>query len=129
MITDAQYNEREVRDGEEILIKKGTIVRHLLLPGHTTESKRVLSYLADTYGNQIYISIMNQYTPVNRQEKMPELNRKVTRREYEKVLEFAFDKGIENGFLQEGDTAAESFIPSFDGSGVIQKGDRSWNRQ
>lgn len=104
--------------GEDGYIKKGTIVRHLILPGHTANSRAVLAYLHETYGEDIYISIMNQYTPVFHQEKYPELNRRVTRREYEKVLNYAMSLGIENGFFQEGETARESFIPAFDFEGI-----------
>lgn len=104
--------------GGEILMKKGTIVRHLLLPGHLQESREILKYLIDTYGTDIYISILNQYTPIRKFPDYPELNRKITAREYEKVIAFAIAEGIENGFVQEGDTAEESFIPEFDGRGV-----------
>ena len=103
---------------QEGYIRKGTIVRHLILPGHTKNSLAVLEYLHKTYGNDIFISVMNQYTPVWKQEKYPELNRKVTRREYEKVLNCAIKLGIENGYFQEGETAKESFIPKFDYEGV-----------
>lgn len=103
---------------EDGYIKRGTIVRHLILPGHTKNSVKVLEYLHETYGNDIYISIMNQYTPVYTNEKYTELNRKVTRREYEKVLDAALELGIENGFFQDGATAEESFIPAFDYEGV-----------
>lgn len=106
--------------GEDGYLQRGTIVRHLILPGHTKNSKMVLAYLHETYGNDIYISIMNQYTPVFKQEKYTELNRKVTRREYEKVLDFAMELGIENGFIQDGETASESFIPAFDYEGVCK---------
>ena len=99
-------------------IQKGTIVRHLILPGHTKNSKEVLNILHQTFGNQIYISIMNQYTPVFEQKEYMELNRRVTKREYEKVLNHAFEIGIENGFFQDGETARESFIPAFDYEGV-----------
>lgn len=99
-------------------IKKGTIVRHLILPGHTRNSIRILDYLHKTYGDKIYISIMNQYTPVFHQEKYSELNRKVTAREYQKVLDAAMEMGVENGFFQEGETAKESFIPAFDYEGI-----------
>lgn len=105
--------------GEDGYIRKGTIVRHLILPGHTRNSIRVLEYLHRTYGNRIYISIMNQYTPVFTQGKYPELNRKVTAREYRKVLNAALEMGIENGFFQEGETARESFIPAFNCEGVL----------
>lgn len=103
---------------EDGYIRKGTIVRHLILPGHTRNSMKVLKYLYETYGDHIYISIMNQYTPIYEQEKYTELNRKVTRREYEKVLDYAMELGIQNGFIQDGETASESFIPAFDYEGV-----------
>ena len=99
-------------------IQKGTIVRHLILPGHTKNSKEVLGILHRTFGNRIYISIMNQFTPVFEQKEYTELNRRVTKREYEKVLDHAFEIGIENGFFQDGETARESFIPAFDYEGV-----------
>ena len=103
---------------EEEYIEKGTIVRHLILPGHTVNSKKVLDYLYNTYGNKIFISIMNQYTPVYEQKIYKELNRKVTEREYKKVLDHALEIGVENGFWQTGDTAKESFIPAFDYEGL-----------
>lgn len=103
---------------EDGYILRGTIVRHLTLPGHTKNSVSVLEYLYHEYGDNIFISIMNQYTPVFKQEKYTELNRKVTKREYEKVLDAAVKLGIVNGFMQEGETAKESFIPSFDYEGV-----------
>ncbi len=99
-------------------IRKGTIVRHLILPGHTRNSRKVLKYLYETYGDDIYISIMNQYTPVRSFDRYEELNRKVTKREYERVLDAAVEMGIRNGFIQEGETASESFIPKFDYEGV-----------
>ena len=104
--------------GEEGYIRKGTIVRHLILPGHTKNSIAVLQYLHETYGDNIMISMMNQFTPVWKQEKFLELNRKVTKREYEKVLNAALELGIENGYFQEGKTAKESFIPAFDEEGI-----------
>ena len=96
----------------------GVIVRHLILPGHVRNSKSVLSYLHETYGDSIYISIMNQYTPVRNFSEYPELNRKVTKREYERVLDYACSLGIRNAFIQEGETASESFIPPFDCEGI-----------
>ncbi len=103
---------------EEGYIRKGTIVRHLILPGHTKDSCRILDYLLKTYGDDIYISLMNQYTPMSRSFPWHELNRKLTRREYEKVLTYALEHGLTNGFFQEGETARESFIPPFDLTGV-----------
>jgi len=106
-----------VFDGD--LLKRGILVRHLVLPGCTDDSKAVLRYLYETYKDDIYISIMNQYTPLPHVQAYPELNRKITAEEYEEVVQFAIDLGIENGFLQEGDTAEESFIPAFDFTGLL----------
>lgn len=107
-----------VFDDKTGLMKRGVIVRHLLLPGQTADSKRILRYLRSTYGNDIYVSIMNQYTPLPHVAAFPELNRTVTEREYEKLLSFADKIGIEKGFMQEGGTAQESFIPPFNGEGL-----------
>lgn len=112
-----EYNER-CDEEKEILLKKGVIVRHLLLPGCMEDSKKVIAYLLRTYGDEIYISIMNQFTPLPGLEKYPELNRKVTEAEYEEVIDFALEHGIENAFIQEGGAAEESFIPAFDLEGI-----------
>ena len=104
-------------EGEERMIR-GVIVRHLVLPGLTEASKKVIRYLHETYGNRIYISILNQYTPMPGMEKYPELNRKLTAEEYDAVVDDAVAVGVENGFIQEGDTASESFIPVFDITGI-----------
>lgn len=116
IIGSEDYNAIEEPAG--IVMRRGTIVRHLLLPEGLEDSKQIIVYLLDTYGTKIYISIMNQYTPVKDFSDLPELNRRVTEEEYEKLLQFAIDRGIENGFLQEGGTAEESFIPAFDYEGV-----------
>lgn len=100
------------------LMQRGIIVRHLMLPGQAADSKRILRYLHTTYGDAIYISIMNQYTPLADVSGLPELNRRVTPEEYRRVLDFADRIGIENGFMQEDGTAAESFIPPFDYEGI-----------
>lgn len=100
------------------IMQKGVIVRHLVLPGLTGDSKAVIRYLYETYGNTIYISMMNQYTPLATIERYPELNRKITDAEYDTLVEYAISLGVENGFIQEGETAMESFIPGFDAQGV-----------
>lgn len=100
------------------LMKKGVIVRHLLLPEQSKDSKKILRYLHTTYKNDIYVSIMNQYTPLPQVADYPELNRRITDAEYQKVITFAEQIGIENGFIQEGETASESFIPEFSGEGL-----------
>ena len=98
---------------ERGMMKKGVIVRHLLLPGHVRNSKKVLEYLYGTYGDQIYISLMNQYTPMPAMKDDPQLSRKVTDREYDRLLDHAISFGVTNCFIQEGETAKESFIPEF----------------
>ena len=113
----AEYQRRS-EQGESLLMTRGVIVRHLLLPGCIENSKRVLDYLLDTYGDSIFISIMNQYTPLPHVAAYPELNRRVTDREYNAVIDYALERGLENGFIQEGGTAEESFIPEFDNFGV-----------
>ncbi len=124
VITDIQAstlqnrNEQAVYTEAASLLMRGMIVRHLLLPGQTKDTKKVLRYLHETYGDNIYISIMNQYTPLPHVADNPELNRRVTSEEYERVLTFADRLGIRNGFYQEGSTAEESFIPTFDGEGL-----------
>ena len=101
------------------IMTKGMIVRHLLLPGQTRDSKKVLRYLHETYGNDILVSIMNQYTPLSPVHSIPELNRRVTEDEYTRVVTFAKNIGITSGFLQEGDAADESFIPPFNFEGLL----------
>ena len=98
------------------IMKSGVIVRILLLPGHVAEAKLSVKYLYEAYGDKIYISLMNQYTPM---KNMPSpLNRRVSTEEYRELVNYAIDKGIKNAFIQEGDTAKESFIPPFDNTGV-----------
>lgn len=100
------------------IMTHGIIVRHLILPGHTADSKRVIKYIKDTYGDDVFISIMNQYTPLPHVSDYPEINRKVTQREYDNVVDYAIDIGVTNGFIQEGGVAEESFIPEFNGEDV-----------
>lgn len=99
------------------LIQKGVIVRQLLLPGHVNDAKAILKYLHDTYQDSIYISMMSQFTPIALKD-YPEINRTVTRREYERLVDYALEIGITNAFIQEGDVAKDSFIPAFDCEGV-----------
>lgn len=109
-------------EGEElVLMKKGVLVRHLLLPGHLEDSKNVIRYLYKTWGKQIYISIMNQYTPCNELADYPELQRKVTDEEYDELVDYAIELGVEQGFIQEGETAEESFIPTFNYEGLPEE--------
>lgn len=103
---------------ERGIMKKGVIVRHLMLPGGIRDSKAVVEYLYETYGDQIYISLMNQYTPLPHVAEYPEINRKLKKFEYDRLVDYAISLGVENGFIQEGETAKESFIPAFTNEGV-----------
>lgn len=95
------------------IMKKGVIVRHLLLPNHIDDSKKVIKYLYDNYKDNIYISIMNQYTPIRNIKEYDELNKTVEENEYDELINYALDIGIKNAFIQEGETCKESFIPNF----------------
>ncbi|MCM1187575.1 MAG: radical SAM protein [Lachnoclostridium sp.] len=107
-----------VFDASSGLMKRGVIVRHMILPENTKDSKKILRYLYETHKNDIYVSIMNQYTPMPQVCSIPVLNRKVTEAEYLRVLHFAEKIGITQGFYQEGGTSSESFIPEFDYEGL-----------
>ena len=100
------------------IMKKGIIVRHLLLPGHIEDSKKILEYLHLIYGDNIFISIMNQYTPLEQVKNIEELNRTVTENEYNELIDYAIQLGINNAFVQDGETQKESFIPEFDLTGI-----------
>lgn len=103
---------------ESGIMKNGMIVRHLMLPGLIEDSKNIIKYLYEAYGDDIFISIMNQYTPLPQVEKYPELNRTITAAEYESVVDYAIELGVNNGFIQEDGTQKDSFIPAFDYEGV-----------
>ena len=112
---------KAVFDGSRMV--KGVIVRHLMLPGCLLDSKKAVRYLYETWGDSIYMSLMNQYTPLpSLSENYPELNVRVQKKAYNKLIQFALDLGVSNAFIQEGETAKESFIPDFDGKGVYGQG-------
>lgn len=98
---------------ENGMMIKGVIVRHLMMPGLKEDTKKIIHYLYQQYQDNIYISIMNQYTPMRHYEKYQELNQKIKEKDYDETIDFALDLGIKNAFIQEGDTASESFIPNF----------------
>ena len=100
------------------IMQKGLIVRHLMLPKQIKDSKKILEYLHLIYGNNIFISIMNQYTPLKQVEHIDELNKTITEEEYNELIDYACSLGIENAFVQDGKTCLESFIPEFDLTGV-----------
>lgn len=118
MAIDEMYRQvGGLQVSEDGLLKKGVIVRVLILPGHIEDAKNIINYLYKTFGDSIIISIMNQFTPVNKC-KYDNLNRKVTDDEYNEVIDFAVELGIVNAFVQEGDAAEESFIPDFDKNNI-----------
>ena len=105
-------------DSEGDLLRRGVVVRHLLMPGMLIQAKMIVKYLYDTYGDSIYISLMNQFTPNGQLEGYDEINRKVTDSEYDSLIDYAAQIGVAKGFMQIGETATESFIPEFDCRGV-----------
>ena len=94
------------------IMTKGVIVRHLMLPGLLSDSKKIIKYLYDAYKDNVYISIMNQYTPL-KEYKYSNLNNKVSNNDYDELIDYALDLGIKKAFIQEGETQSESFIPDF----------------
>ena len=109
----------EAPDGDEPpRILHGVVVRHLLLPGRLEESKRVVRLLHERYGDTVLLSLMNQYTPLRHFERYPELNETVPAGDYESLLDYADELGIEDYYWQEGGADSESFIPPFDQTGV-----------
>lgn len=110
-----QVGDDEFQDG---LMKKGMIIRHLILPENTDESFKILEWIQKNLGTDTYISLMSQYTPCGRASDFPEINRKVMSAEYQKVINRFFDLGFHNGFMQERTSAKTIFIPPFDLTGV-----------
>lgn len=95
------------------MMQKGIIVRHLMLPGLLDDSKKIIEYLYKTYQDNIYISIMNQYTPLKKFTNYTNLNNKVSENDYDELINYAIDLGIKKAFIQEGETQDSSFIPDF----------------
>ncbi len=105
-------------NGEKNLLKSGVIIRHLLMPRMVIQAKMIVKYLYERYGDKVFISLMSQYTPGEGLLDFPEINRTVTKEEYDSLIDYAAYIGVTNGYMQEGDVAKESFIPSFDCEGV-----------
>lgn len=107
-----------VQFGDKGQMKKGVLVRHMILPGHRKESMELVKWLWDTFGHKIQVSLMNQYTPMYRAGEYKEINRRLTTFEYESVVDYALSLGLENAYVQERRSASEEFVPDFDGTGV-----------
>ncbi len=100
-------------------IQKGVIVRHLLMPHGLLEAKMIVKELYHSYGDAVYLSLMNQYTPIMEHlKRYPELQKGPSEAEYTDLIEYALALGVKNAYMQEGGTVSESFIPAFDGTGV-----------
>lgn len=99
------------------MLQKGTVVRHLILPGHTHNSIAVLDWLAENFPQGVPVSLMAQYVPCGRAAEFPLLGRRITRHEYEKVQDHLFSLGLD-GYVQERESASKDYIPQFDLSGV-----------
>ncbi|MCH5138900.1 radical SAM protein [Clostridiaceae bacterium UIB06] len=100
------------------LIEKGVIIRHLMLPGLLFDSKKIIDYIYNTFGNSVYLSLMNQYTPMPQINKHTEINKPLNQKHYDSLINYCITLGIKNAFIQEDDTCSESFIPDFDLTGV-----------
>ena len=98
---------------EKGIMRKGVIVRHMMLPGLMFDTKKIIDYLYETYGDDIYISLMSQYTPMPNVERIEKLNRRIPPEYYETMVSYCAEKGIRNAFVQDGSSAEESFIPDF----------------
>ena len=111
----------EAKLDKRAMMTSGMIIRHLVLPAHTDDSIEIIKRVYEAFGDSVYISIMNQYTPLPAVSDMKDLSRRLTTYEYGKVIKFAESIGVKNAFIQERGTASESFIPAFDYTGVMKK--------
>lgn len=98
---------------ENGIIKRGVIIRHLMLPGLLFDSKKIVDYVYNTFGDLVYMSIMNQYTPMHQAYKYEEINRPINKNHYERFIDYCSQKGIVNAFIQGDGTCSEDFIPDF----------------
>lgn len=117
---EEMYLQREKTEFDENgIMKKGMIIRHLILPSNTNSSLKILDFINEKFPNA-YVSLMAQYTPCNDLSAVPELDRKITEREYNKVVDYALNLGMDKIFIQSGESADEKFIPDFDFTGIIE---------
>ncbi|ADL53529.1 radical SAM protein [Clostridium cellulovorans] len=104
----------EAQFDENGLIKKGIIIRHMLLPTLIFDSKKIIDYIIDTFDDKVYVSLMNQYTPMYNAKDYPEINKSVKSKVYDALIDYAIDKGLTKGFIQESGTSTSDFTPDFD---------------
>ncbi|BAH05160.1 hypothetical protein CKR_0109 [Clostridium kluyveri NBRC 12016] len=100
------------------LITKGVIIRHLMLPGLLFDSKKIIDYIYNTFGDSVYISIMNQYTPLYKAYKFPEINKPLNSKHYNSFINYCISLGIKNAFIQSTGTCSKNFVPHFDLQGI-----------
>lgn len=105
--------------GDDGLLKRGVLIRHLILPGQLDDAFDVIDYVSEHFPkNSVLLSLMSQFTPLADRERYPELNRGITQEEYERAESYLMLSGIENGYFQELSSATDEMIPAFDGTGV-----------
>ncbi|AKA71330.1 radical SAM protein [Clostridium scatologenes] len=107
-----------IKFNKDGLIEKGVIIRHLMLPGLLFDSKKIIDYIYSTFGDSVYLSLMNQYVPMHNAYKFPEINKSLNYKHYDSMIDYCLSLGIKNAFIQEEGTASKSFIPDFDLNGV-----------
>ena len=110
---------------ENGMMQKGVIIRHLVLPSLKNDSIKVIDAIKENFGENVYVSIMSQYTPVFKAKEHKEINRRVTTFEYEKVTEHFLDIGLTKGYMQKRSSATSDYTPCFDLSGVERKDDKN----
>jgi len=115
---EEMYRQVGVPKYKDNTLIKGMIIRHLVLPHHSDDSKKIIKYLYDKYKDNVILSIMNQYTNIKKL-KYKELNDKVTKEEYDSIIDYAIELGIENCFVQEDESQSKSFVPNFKGDKLI----------
>lgn len=103
---------------ENGILMRGVLIRHMLLPGMFEESKEILKWIKGNIGDKVYISLMSQYTPMYKAKELYDLNKKIEEVEYENLIDYFFEIGLENGFVQENDSSDECYVPDFDLSGI-----------
>ena len=105
--------------GSDGILKKGVLIRHLILPGNLENTKGVLRYVAETFApGQVLFSLMRQYVPWGRAAEFPEINRRLTEEEYNEAEACMKELGIVDGYTQEADSSDAVYIPAFNGAGV-----------
>ena len=101
-------------------LRRGVLVRHMVLPGHRHESMDIVKWLWETFGKTVQVSLMNQYTPMYKAAEHKPLNRRLTTFEYDSVVDYALQLGMENAYIQERRSASAEFVPDFNGAGVAK---------